>query len=229
MWFLNSLPENVTTNFLVESFGKGYQKTSIHFRVNSEEVSGNTETNTNTQVNVVLPFPWSSNKKDGSLQIIEDDGLDSLLHLENSTRLTENDIQIFENPRKLKKLERDQLDIPTANELWNIYTEEDFGMMLFTIEKDVDYRLDFTHKISIFSNLFVQSRFSNLNTLKGVKCDLNIWSINSRRDALPKFMKIQMSEKDLLKYSFEEFDHSEDIRIPTYNWESSDEESSEEN
>jgi hypothetical protein len=212
MWFLNSRPESVEIKIFAETFGKSYQHTALQFKVSSDAY-------------VVIPFPWSVDKENGSFKVITDSKLDSLVgDSENSTVLTEKDITLYENVRKIKK-ESDPalLDLPTIREMWDIYTEEDYGVFVVKVESNKVYRIDYTHKLSILSSLFIQTRFSNLHSLKGAKFSMSIFVGNGRKDNVPKFLVAEKCN-DVDKYSFSpKFDWCEDVRIATDCWESSDE------
>jgi hypothetical protein len=215
MWFLNSHPESVNVKLFAETFGKGYQHTALQFTVSNNAY-------------MVVPFPWSVDKENGSFKVIVDNKLDSIVESSNPSSkvlLTEKDIKLYENVRKIKK-ESDPalLDLPIIREMWDIYTEEDYGVFVVKAEKDKVYRIDYTHKLSILSSLFIQTRFSNLHSLKGCKFSMNIWIGNGRKDNIPKFLVSEGFSDGLDKYGFSpKFDWCEDVRIATDCWESSDE------
>lgn len=270
MWFLNSLPENVSTRFIVEAFGKAYQRTSIEIFVSSspekENVEANTVVDESVEKNVekkevrgpkthliVVPFPWSANKDLGSIKFedvnilgklsdeIENEAQREVQQMNDIVNLTEKDVTVYENVKKIKK-ETDSKyhDYPTINELWNVYAEEDYGVFVAEIKENTIYRLQYTHKISILSSLFTQTRFSNLHLYKAnKKFTTDIWAINTRKDKLSKSLtSVSVSQgirkmfNDLSgetvsvdRYNFnDKNDWSEDLRFSTTCWDSSDEE-----
>lgn len=229
MWFLNSTPENVDVKILVEAFGKSYQLTSLQFSVS--------DGSSDKPIYLAVPFPWSVHKENGSFNVINDERLDKLLQSSNTTRLGLSDVKLYENARKMKKeTDTDILDLPTMRELWDVYTDEDMGIFVVKATPGVVYRIDYTHKISIFSTLFVQTRFSNFHTMKKHNFSVEIWVINGRKDNLKKYLELHNEKYDsfldfiglkcerLDRYVIKpSFDWSEDVRFGSNSWESSDE------
>jgi hypothetical protein len=238
MWFLNSFPDSVHFKAFVESFGKGYQHSSLQFRVEfqSSEKTEHSNAEDKTENNsyfLVMPFPWSADKANGSFKVVKDDRLDRILAAVGDdslvTRLNESEIGVYKNVKELKKSNNQCLiDFPTIKEIWNVYVEEDFGVFVVEIQPGVNYRIDYTHKISCLSSLFVQTRYSNLHQMKTTNFTSDVWVSGARRTALPDHIKsleypdLDMNIPSLDRYTTENYD--EDLRFPTNCWESSDEE-----
>jgi hypothetical protein len=219
MWFLNSTPETVDLKILVEAFGKSYQLTSLQFCIKNTDYK---------EIYIAMPFPWSVDKENGSFKVVRDERLDKILNSE-AVHLQQSDITLYENARKLKKSDNQALlDFPTIRELWDIYTEEDFGVFVVKVSPGVTYRIDYTHKLSIFSTLFVQTRFSNLHNMKKNNFSAEIFVINGRADNVAKFLSFvkytSSGSETVDRYTIKpSFDWCEDVRFGTHCWESSDE------
>lgn len=237
MWFLNSLPEHVDCKIFVEAFGKSYQHTSLQFVVGNSNDKENKTTHF-----VVIPFPYSANKENGSLKIIQDTRFDKMLELSGVKSVVEikhlnnEDVTIYKNVKELKKSENSRLhDFPTIREIWDTYVEEEFGVIVAEIQENVVYRLDYTHKISIMSSLFVQTKFSNFHVMKpGCEFNLDLWVSNSRKCFIPIFLETYEYKSEISNIKFQgkldrykpndKCDYCDDVRFSTSCWESSDEE-----
>lgn len=214
MWFLKGgVPNNVDMNVLASSIDKGYQENIIQFRVSGDE--GYT---------VGFTFPWSSNKKDGSLTLITPNTYDTEFELIEDAKTPE--LQIFRKARELKK--NTELDRGTISEIWDCYVNEEYGVFTTEIEPNTWYQLSYTHKISIFSKLFLPTRLSNYHIMSNPTFNLNVWSrnISLRQQELDQIVEKVSNDrytgstenkslKRLMEY---------DIYFSTSNWESSDDE-----
>src|SRR3989304_2460376 len=234
MWFLNEIPSKVNATFLVEALDNGYQKTSLQIYV-ERKVSANVLCE---KVQTVIPFPWSANKENGSLKIINDETLMNLEHENFNTvsKLTENDVKIYKTVREIKKESNSTIDYSTIREIWGVYTEEDYGVFVFEILPGGVYQIDYTHKVSIFSKLFLPIKFSNYHALSKPETYFKIWVINSNRLNLQKFLEpvnyensLNNSNKSLDCYRLKkDYDFSDDVFFNTTNWDSSDDDEGDE-
>ena len=117
-----------------------------------------------------------------------------------------------------------------------------YGFFVAEIKENTIYRVQYTHKISILSSLFTQTRFSNLHLYKANKnFTTDIWAVNTRKDKLSKsltdfpvpisqgvrkmFNDLSGETVSVDRYNFnDKNDWSEDPRFSTTCWDSSDEE-----
>lgn len=192
-------PTDINFRVEISCFGMGYQKTEFWITVNfSEIINGN--------VLLALPFPYSGNKKNGSLTIL------------NSPENT----LVYEDARKLKNRELGYNHID-ANELWDFYNEEDYGIIVSPIQIGVETHFCYTHKISTMSRLFVPTKLSNQHFMKRPKYTLQISTTNTLKYQNVK--KMVNYENGVYSWN-EEFwnTHTEsvDIWFATSMWDSSD-------
>jgi hypothetical protein len=230
MWFLKGRPTKISITGLVESLPKGYQQTSIRFNIESETPL--------EKMWMAIAFPWAAHKENGSLKFNNYNLLslieENLGNFETAIPLNDN-IQIYPKPRALKSLP--EIELIHVQEMTNWYIE-DFGIMTFYIEPGKLYELNYTHKIDPDSCLFFPSRLPTVIGNREFPKICKLWIVNGRNfeENSVKILPVDSKLLQLLKETQETldciqipndkkvYDWSEDTRVHTFNWDSSDDE-----
>ena len=239
MWFFNQAPSKVEATFLVEALDHGYQEVNLQLLIEKREkivANVSDEKSEEKEVEVVIPFPWAANKPDGAFKLSNNDKL-KLLQDESLISVPINDVKIYKTVREVKKETDRKIDYVVIREIWDTYNEEDFGVAVFKVEPGIRYQLNYIHKVSIFSTIFVPTKFSNYHSISKPETNFKIWTLNCTKAGLPNFVKSLNYDKCLMKifkgknldcYGMkEDFDFGYDAKFGASNWDSSDDSFSE--
>jgi hypothetical protein len=233
MWFLRGKPTSITVRGLIISSEFGYQQNSYRFKVDAEE-----DTTVDGKLWIAIAFPWAPHKDNGSFQFFDSKLLNLLEENNDIKYLTNDDIKICENLRKLKI--STTIDLINVQELIQWYLD-DIGVATLWISPKQWYQIDYRHKIASDSCLFFPSRLPTIVSNLDPVMDYKLWVINGLSFSLPQHI-VELKALSLGKENeknFSEFDSidlytfkkdykwDDDTRIHTENWESSDDDNDE--
>lgn len=225
MWFLKGRPTNINVKALIASISGGYQQTSYRFSVQTES---------NEKVWIALAVPWAPHKHNGGVVINNFNFLNLLEensgNNEDITVLDNNDIQLWGRLRDLKI--QPDIEMLHVQELitWHL---DDIGIVSCWIEPGKTYQISYTHKISADSCLFLPTRLPTIIAARKPLINYKLWVVDGVtlnhpaviiRQSVDTNLRSLLSESQhsLELFAFKDWDWSEDTRINTDNWESSD-------
>lgn len=207
MWFIKGSPDCIEYKVRGSSLEGGYQQTDIKISVKGEY----------SEYIITFVYPYSVNKQNGSLKFVENYfvGLDKPLN-----------IQIYDSARKLKTI--NDISLMSVQEMHNYYNWDDFGYITCTLKNNVEYALSYTHKISSKSVIFIPIKLPTIIESRKPKINARIYVNNILPYNIQKFLvKNESDIKDSLMYLIDnKFDYTQDIEFKTNNWDSSDDEKS---
>jgi len=224
MWFIKGKPSNVNIVGYFESKSQGYQENTFLFNLRALP-----ETTIDERMWIGFPFPAAPNKQDFGFTLKSSSKLYQLepqMESYNATVIQKQDIQLWDNFRKFKKL--DTIDLANVQDLvyWHV---DDFAMVTMWVESDQWYEITFTHKIASDSQLFVPTRFPVFvaNGKDEVLINYTMWIVNTMCFINnPSYLdKIETRTRLIQKFKANQgFKYDVDTRFDTDNWESSDDE-----
>lgn len=213
MWFIRGRPKSINVHGFVTSVPKGYQEMEYRFKIEAEP-----EKTKDGKLWVALTAPWSPNKENGSIKII-----DQKDKQENTEYVSENDVEIFEKPRKLRNFSDAELILVQDMCQWYL---EDFGIISFWVQAGKWYQINYRHKIAANSKLFFPTRLPSIviNSDKP-ELDFTISVKDSLHYDVPKHLKkIETKENSIVYKIIDDWHWENDTEFNTENWESSDDE-----
>jgi len=223
MWFLKGRPTSINIKALISSVANGYQQTSYRFSVEAEE-----------KVWVAVAIPWAPHKPNGSFKIVNEDLLtlieENSGNTEKVTVLTEDDIHIWERLRDLKI--QPEIELVHVQELINWYLD-DIGVITFWAQPGETYQINYTHKIASDSCLFLPTRLPTIIMAHKPHVQYKLWVVDGITIDLQKHLRqgpfdpnlcelLKESQSTLDLLEFTEWGWDDDTRVNTENWESSD-------
>ena len=228
MWTLNGRPNEIHLNQIVASVEPsgprqgGYQENTFLIKMGGP----------GEKYRLAIPYPWASNKKNGSLIFIET-LKNNILGL-NPTPINPEETQIYDSARKLKN---ETVDLINVQEMHQHYNYNDFGYLTFWINANQWYSVSYRHKISSESILFVPCRLPGVMNIRmltdpSIVYNYKLWVINGKIFDLQPFVvplgkdSFCGAEPDTytIKPMPQGAGYEEDIKIHTTNWDSSDDE-----
>lgn len=237
MWFLHGLPNSIHTDIVVTSLPNGYQHTTLRFKVTRDE--DDTASVLHNKYWIAIPFPWATNKDFGGFQLDQKFIINAIKgtfddSYESITYIKEDDVEIYEKSRSL--LTKDHVNPLIIGDMKDWYVQDDYGFVTFWIEGNQWYHIEYTHKISISTRLFVPTKLPTLVLMKKPEYVVNMWVINAYKYGIPKCVErvdfdFNENIKDLLPDCCETIDAYTlkkdwepewDLEFDTDNWESSD-------
>jgi len=205
MWFIKGSPDEIDYQIKGSSLENGYQQTDIKFCIKGQY----------SEYIMSLVFPYSVNKENGSLKLINSYFIGGEKPL---------NINIYDSARKLKNI--NDTSLMNIQELHNYYNWDDFGYLTFTVKNNIDYSLSYTHKINSKSVLFLPLKLPTIIEARKPKINVKIYANNILLYNIPKFLiKCESDIKDSYLYMIDKkFDFTQDVELKTNNWDSSDDE-----
>jgi hypothetical protein len=212
MWILRGKPENIHVEIVVNSCDKGYQETCLRFMVSG------TKNTKDDCFYVGIPYPICASKSNGGITMCVPECRKYLPELDNVRKLTEQDITIYESPRKLKgNLDFELIYLQDLCQ-WHV---DDIGIIGCWIKNGEWTELLYRHKIGYDSKLFVPSRLPLVIGASNINIEYKIWVLNAKLYNLQSHLQ-RVSEN---QFTIKNWTWEEDTTFHTHNWESSDDES----
>lgn len=213
MWFLKNRPNEINMTSLVESQDYGYQLTNLRFCLGSES---------SEKIRICVPFPWAPHKPNGGLTILNDSKLEKYdVDTTQTTILT--DVQIIGKLRSIRNEENIEMIMVHDLISWHV---DNIGVFTCWVEPNVLYSVNYRHKLAGDSQLFLPTRLPIAVMEKSPKINWKCWVVDGKPVCMPRHIKIDKINENVSVYYFNEWGWNEDTRIGTYNWASSDDESS---
>lgn len=214
MWFVNSIPKVLKQHIVVDSIDCGRQLLSIHMDLEWE----------GEELRVLIPYPFTCCKKNGSLEILGMEGV-------KSHRLFN---RIKDYVKLLQKEHKDLSMLPTFSDIEEKYIGDDIGLLELVLEKTgpthhVDLSVKF--KIHYSSCLYVPVMLSNYHSINP---NITIeTTIEAKHCVVPTHIQYYTYTYKNGVYTITPEEgrtiseiYDRDLYIDTTNWESSDDEHS---
>lgn len=229
MWIFgdnNVFPSKVSEHWYVESVPMGYQYTSIRFKIDADETADPDQT-----FRIGVSIPIAPNKENGGLRFIENEDLDEIVGHANAICIDESNSQFYHTRlRDIRNL--DGINQFDASDFINWYLD-DFGVLVATVEPNKWYKLDYQHKIASNSKLFVPTRLPVRFSERKIPVDFDLWVNNAQHYDVQSHLKcVNSKTAKNVNYTIAEVEEGkpewgwiEDTEFSTNNWDSSDDES----
>lgn len=224
MWFFKSRPVSITVYGFVENLPKGYQKTEYRFNVSSNE-----EKCIDNKLCIGIVFPFSPNKQNGGFSLLKEDCLSKLEpELSEPIYINNDNIEVTDEFRKFKNNNYDLVNIQNLSQTYL----DDFGIIKTWIEQNKWYHISYKHKISSDSKLFFPSTLPLVvENVDKPTMDYKLWVNNNIpyekcQELTPLNYNVDMINVKPYKVNIPNWEF--DVKLSTYNWDSSDDDSSSE-